>query len=92
MTPRERAKQLLDSGNATVTPKEAAEVLKCKPYSLNVAAKLGRLTIPHFFAGNRLKISTEGLYNFVIGTNIDYARPQWLARGDGYSETLYTRY
>lgn len=80
MNPVEKLKEYLDAGKATLSPKQAAEVLNCHPYSLNVAAQQGRLTIPHLFAGRNLRISTAGLYTFVTGTEINYSRPQWLAR------------
>lgn len=47
-------------GNSVGT-KEAAEILGCDRYALNVAAKQGMLGLPHFFSGNRLKISKAAI-------------------------------
>jgi len=59
-------------GLITVPPRQAALVLGCKPYSLNLSAKDGRLNIPHTFVGNRLRISTNGLLNFLEGRGCEY--------------------
>lgn len=47
---------MLQSSKPTITPSEAARVLSCAPYLLNVKAKSGSLPFPAFFVGNRLKI------------------------------------
>lgn len=47
-----------------VGTKEAAAVLGCDRYSLNIAAKQGTLNIPHMFVGNRLKISKAALLEY----------------------------
>ena len=47
-----------------VGTKEAAAVLGCDRYSLNIAAKQGTLNIPHLFVGNRLKISKAALLEY----------------------------
>ena len=41
----------------SVGSKEAAAILGCDRYALNIAAKQGTLNLPYFFSGNRLKIS-----------------------------------
>lgn len=41
----------------TVGTKEVSAVLGCDRYSLNIAAKEGKLGLPYVFSGNRLKIS-----------------------------------
>ncbi len=48
----------------TVGTKEAAAVLGCDRYSLNIAAKQGTLGIKHTFVGNRLKFSKSDLLEF----------------------------
>lgn len=48
----------------SVPPKVAAQFLGCQPYALNVAAKMGRLKIKHFFAGNRLHISKAAILDY----------------------------
>lgn len=48
-----------------ITPEEAAPALGCDAYSLNIAAKSGRLgSIHHFFAGNRLRLSKVDVLAF----------------------------
>lgn len=47
-----------------VGTKEAAAVLGCDRYSLNIAAKQGTLGIKHTFVGNRLKISKASLLEY----------------------------
>lgn len=49
----------------TVGTKEAAAVLGCDRYSLNIAAKQGTLGIRHTYVGNRLKLSKADLLEFV---------------------------
>ena len=48
----------------SVGTKEAAAVLGCDRYSLNIAAKQGTLNIAHMFVGNRLKISKAALLEY----------------------------
>ena len=48
----------------SVGTKEAAAVLGCDRYSLNIAAKQGTLNLPHVFVGNRLKISKAALLEY----------------------------
>ena len=47
---------MIQSSAPTITAAEAAKVLSCAPYLLNVQAREGRLPFPAFFVGNRLKI------------------------------------
>ena len=47
-----------------VGTKEAAAVLGCDRYSLNIAAKQGTLGLDHTFVGNRLKISKASLLEY----------------------------
>lgn len=47
-----------ERGKITVSPTEAAAVLGCAPYSLNVAAKAGTLQRDaYYFAGRNLRIT-----------------------------------
>lgn len=48
--------ELLHSTEATITPAQAARVLRCSPYRFNVLYKLGQLPFPAMLSGNRLKI------------------------------------
>ena len=47
---------LLESTKPTISANDAARVLSCTPYLLNVQARNGELPFPAFFVGNRLKI------------------------------------
>lgn len=44
------------STKACITATEAAKVLQCAPYALNIKAKENALPFPAFFVGNRLRI------------------------------------
>ena len=48
--------ELLASTAATITPAQAAKVLRCSPYRFNVLHKRGELPFPAMMIGNRLKI------------------------------------
>jgi hypothetical protein len=48
--------ELLNSTEATITPTQAAKVMRCSPYRFNVLYKLGQLPFPAMLSGNRLKI------------------------------------
>lgn len=55
-------------GKATVSPVEAAAVLGCTPYALNVAARQGSMQRDaYFFAGRNLRISLGWLEAFAQG-------------------------
>ena len=62
----------ISQGLLTIPPRQAALILGCKPYSLNLAAQDGRLKIDHTFVGNRLRISTKALLNFLEGRGCEY--------------------
>ena len=49
-------KELRQSDKDWLAPTDVAGILGCAPYSINVAAKEGALTIPHFMIGTRVKI------------------------------------
>ncbi len=58
-------KDLEAMDKTTITPKEAASVLGCMPYYINVKARAGKLEFPAFFSGNRLKILREPFIKWV---------------------------
>ncbi len=58
-------KELEAMDKTTITPKEAASVLGCMPYYINVKARAGKLEFPAFFSGNRLKILREPFIKWV---------------------------
>lgn len=79
----------ISNGFLTVPPRQAAMVLGCKPYSLNLAAQQGRLNIPHTFVGNRLRISTVGLMNFLTGKGVEYVGKHEKRKMDlGWEQTM----
>lgn len=49
-----------------LSPEEAAPLLGCKAYSLNVAAKEGGLgSIEHYYAGKNLRLSKAAVLRFI---------------------------
>lgn len=71
--------ELAELPGYTVGTKIAAEFLGADRYSLNIAAKAGRLGLPYAFSGNRLKISKAALLEYCgwKGKEPD-RRPRWL--------------
>lgn len=49
-------KELVKSEKPIITPREAARVLHCTPYLLNLQLKKGTLPFPAFVVGQRVKI------------------------------------
>lgn len=64
MSMRMTVEELAALPGVHVGTKEAAAVLGCDRYSLNIAAKQGMLKIAHTFVGNRLKISKAALLEY----------------------------
>lgn len=65
MTKRELMAELARRDSTTVGSTEAARLLGCDQWGLVLAAKNGHLDyLPHFFSGNRLKISKAALLAF----------------------------
>ena len=62
--PKMTVEELAALPGVSVGTKEAAAVLGCDRYSLNIAAKQGTLNLPHVFVGNRLKISKAALLEY----------------------------
>jgi len=60
--------EIQSSTKEVLCPKDICEVLHCKPYTLNVTAKEGRLSIPHSFVGNRLKIPRQAFLKWFLGS------------------------
>ena len=56
MTTEEKIRFLEDLPAETISPKLMAEIVGGDPYSYNLAAKEGRLDIPHFWRGRNLRI------------------------------------
>ena len=64
MTKQQLLAELAASDATTVPSSVAARILGCDQWGLVVSAKNGHLPIPHFFSGNRLKISKAALLEF----------------------------
>ena len=58
---------LQDIPGETISPSQAAEVLGGKPYSYNVSAKAGNLSLPHIWRGRNLRIFKEPLLRVLKG-------------------------
>lgn len=85
----EMCRDWISKGLLTVPPRQAALILGCKPYSLNLAAQQGRLRLPHTFVGNRLRISTVGLLNFISGRGVEYVgRHEKMQMDMGWDNTM----
>ena len=56
-----------------IIPREAAAVLGCTPYYINIAAEKcpEKLGFPVFKSGNRVKIPKEAFIRFMRGDTID---------------------
>lgn len=60
--------EIQSSTKEVLSPKDVSGLLRCKPYTLNVTAKEGRLSIPHSFVGNRLKIPRQAFLKWFLGS------------------------
>ena len=56
MTTEEKIRWLESLPSEMISPKVMAEIAGGDPYSYNLAAKEGRLDIPHFWRGRNLRI------------------------------------
>ena len=52
----DQIQSLLKDKRAVITPKEAAEVLNCGRYAINVMVKNGQCPFPAMMIGTRVKI------------------------------------
>lgn len=65
---REKLEAWKAEGRKTVSPTEAAKLLGCNPYSLNLAAKEGHMPRgSSYFAGRNLRIMVRWLVEMVSG-------------------------
>lgn len=72
MTHEERIAFLRSQGE-TVSPTVLAKVIGGMPYTYNVAAKEGKLKLPHVWRGRNLRVFTAPLINILQGGNQDAA-------------------
>lgn len=56
MSPDERIAFLMSLPGETISPRELSRVLGGDPYSYNLQAKVGTLTLPHIWRGRNLRI------------------------------------
>ena len=77
MTSIERAYQWKEEGRIHVSPHEAAEVLDADPYTLNICARVGSFGIAYFFSGSHLRISVQGIINY-LEEQITHEDNEWL--------------
>ena len=77
MTAIERAYQWKEEGRIHVSPHEAAEVLDADPYALNICARIGSFGIAYFFSGSHLRISVQGIINY-LEQQITHEDNEWL--------------
>lgn len=59
----------LNGCDTTISPTQLSMILGGMPYSYNLAAKEGRLDLPHVFRGRNLRIFTAPLIKILQGGN-----------------------
>ena len=69
MTHEERI-AYLKSCDETITPAQLSMVLGGNPYTYNLMAKRGELTLPHMFRGRHLRIFTAGVIKALEGVQL----------------------
>jgi len=67
MTSEEKVAWLRSLETETISPKVLAVVAGGDPYSYNIAAKEGKLDIPHFWRGRNLRIWKEPVIRLIGG-------------------------
>ena len=67
MTKAERIKYLNGIRGETISPAQLAKVAGGDPYSYNLAAKHGKLDLPHLWRGRNLRIWKEPVLRLIGG-------------------------
>ena len=69
MSSLKRALEIRRSGQISVTPKVAGDLLDVDPFSLSSGAKAGQNlgTLCYFFSGSNLKISINSIIRYLSG-------------------------
>ena len=67
MTREEKIEFLRELPTETISPKLLAEIAGGDPYSYNIAAKEGKLDLPHFWRGRNLRIWKEPVIRLIGG-------------------------
>ena len=68
MTRDEKLDWLRSLPDETISPSQLAVVAGGKPYSYNVAAKEGKLDLPHLWRGRNLRIWKESVIRLIGGS------------------------
>lgn len=69
MTRAEKVDWLLSLPGETISPRQLAMVADGNAYSYNVAAKEGKLNLPHLWRGRNLRIWKEPVIRLIGGSN-----------------------
>lgn len=67
MTREEKLELLRSSPGETISPAVLAKVAGGDPYSYNLAARAGQLTLPHLWRGRNLRIWKEPVIRLIGG-------------------------
>lgn len=70
MTLEEKIALLESQPGETVSPTVVAKVLGGMPYTYNITAKQGKLTLPHLWRGNRLLVFKQPLIKLLKGETV----------------------
>lgn len=65
MTSAEKVEFLKNIPSETISPKVLSLVVGGDPYSFNLAARDGKLDLPHFWAGSHLRIWKGPVIKFI---------------------------
>lgn len=76
MDPLKQAYRWKREGRIHVSPSEAGELLQCDPWTMNFHAHMGAFGIAYFFSGSHLRISVQGLINYLEG-KIFHEENEW---------------
>ena len=67
MTREEKLEMLRNIPSETISPTQLAQVAGGEPYSYNLAAKNGKLDLPHMWRGRNLRIWKEPVIRLIGG-------------------------
>ena len=67
MTRTEKIAWLMSLPQETISPSQLAMVDGGDPYSYNLAARDGRLTMPHLWRGRNLRIWKQPVIDLIVG-------------------------
>ena len=71
MNSSEKLRWLRSLPSETISPKELSVVAGGSPYSYNLAAKEGKLDLPHLWRGRNLRIWKEPVIRLIGGGSIE---------------------